>query len=369
MSPHRFLWPPLSAVADGNWLYRYSASGAAPAEYVVQPDNRRSRYGAFTLIELLIVIAIVGILVALLLPAVQRVREVARAATCRNHLKQIGLALHNYHDVFGSLPPGHGASGGIQFGETVEKTEGKSANWGWASRLLPFLDEEVLYRKLNVGNIGLEVAVADPVLLAAMQQALPEFRCPSDTAPDLNTDQKVPDGSGDTPDCTGNHCHALATSNYIAATHSDNLERDDWNGVMGRVHRTAGCTNCTATTIRFSDIRDGLSSTLAVGERAWEISGVRLQAAVVFGTNGDNENDNNRGLAYVLGSGNRRINHTCNTCDRGFSSNHPGGTCFLLADGSVRFLSEHIDQNSDSKVNSVYEYLIAIKDGHTVNDF
>lgn len=331
--------------------------------------SQQNRVG-FTLIELLVVIAIIAILVALILPAVQQAREAARRAQCRSHLKQIGIALASYHDIHQTFPPGHGNSGGIQTGAAPDD-EGTAAHWGWGARLLPHLDQTALFDELNVGNIGLETAVASPALLTLMQKPLAAFRCPSDTAPGLNTDQKVPSGdpSGN-DDCTDMSCQALATSNYVAANDSDNLEADDWNGMFGRVNPTAGCTNCTARCIRVRDLTDGTSNTIAIGERAWKLEGQSLQAAVVFGTNGDDDNDNNQGLNYVMATGGRIINDTCSTCDRGFSSMHTGGAQFLLADGAVRFVSENLDHDvSNGAIDSVLEKLVAIQDGNEIGDF
>src|SRR5689334_985467 len=98
------------------------------------------RRTAFTLVELLVVIAIIGILVALLLPAVQAAREAARRATCLNHLKQIGIGLHNYHDANRVL-----ASGWIS-------KAGDQAEWGWATFLLPFIEQGPLYSQLKVND-------------------------------------------------------------------------------------------------------------------------------------------------------------------------------------------------------------------------
>jgi prepilin-type N-terminal cleavage/methylation domain-containing protein/prepilin-type processing-associated H-X9-DG protein len=318
---------------------------------------RRTDQSGFTLIELLVVIAIIAILVALLLPAVQQAREAARRTQCKSNLKQIGIALASYHDIHQTFPPGHGNSGGIQAGASPDN-EGTSAHWGWGAHLLPQLDQAAMFDELNVGNIGLDTAVATPNLLALMQNPLSAFRCPSDTAPELNSD------------CTHASCRALATSNYVAANDSDNLEADDWNGMFGRVNPTAGCTNCTARCTRVRDLTDGTSNTIAIGERAWKLQGQALQAAVVFGTNGDDDNDNNQGLNYVMATGGRIINDTCNTCDRGFSSMHTGGAQFLMADGAVRFVSENLDHDvSNGAIDSVLEKLVAIQDGNEVGDF
>ncbi|MFG0295400.1 MAG: DUF1559 domain-containing protein, partial [Maioricimonas sp. JB045] len=105
-----------------------------------------SRRRGFTLIELLVVIAIIAILVALLLPAVQQAREAARRSQCKNNLKQIGLALHNYHDTHGSFPPGYIA-------RYVSATDPASAETGpgfaWGTMILPFLDQSPTYNQLN----------------------------------------------------------------------------------------------------------------------------------------------------------------------------------------------------------------------------
>lgn len=334
----------------------------------VSTSIRAPRRG-FTLIELLVVIAIIAILVALLLPAVQQAREAARRSQCKSNLKQIGIALANYHDIHQKFPPGHGNSGGIQAGVAPDD-EGSAAHWGWGAHLLPQLDRAGLFDQLNVGNIGLDTAVADPTMLAALQNPLAAFRCPSDTAPKLNTDQKVPSGASGNDDCTDATCHALATSNYVAANDSDNLEADDWNGIFGKVNAAPGCTNCTARCTRIRDVTDGTSNTIAIGERAWKLGGQALQAAVVFGTNGDDDNDNNQGSNYVLATGGRIINDTCNTCDRGFSSMHTGGAQFLMADGAVQFVSENLDHDiSNGAIDSVLEKLVAIQDGNEIGDF
>ena len=131
---------------------------------VLQSKARRNRRG-FTLIELLVVIAIIAILIALLLPAVQQAREAARRSQCSNNLKQIGIALHSYHETARCLPPGWiGVSGG------VPSANGPNG-WGWASHLLPQLEQTPLHRKINFN------ATVDHASNALIRdQALPAFR-------------------------------------------------------------------------------------------------------------------------------------------------------------------------------------------------
>src|SRR6478609_9116964 len=105
---------------------------------------------AFTLIELLVVIAIIAVLIALLLPAVQQAREAARRTQCRNNLKQIGLALHNYHDAYQLFPPGYVDRNG---NPDLTPDNDLGPGWGWASFILPQLDQGNVYNQINF-NIG-----------------------------------------------------------------------------------------------------------------------------------------------------------------------------------------------------------------------
>ena len=131
--------------------------------------SHRWRTG-FTLIELLVVIAIIAILVSLLLPAVQQAREAARRTECKNHLKQIGLALHNYHDAHGAFPLGLTAHGA-----------------GWSAMLLPYLDQSNIYNTLVFAENGAgNWDVAGPNQ-SALQTLIPVFRCPSDAPSSLDT--------------------------------------------------------------------------------------------------------------------------------------------------------------------------------------
>ena len=314
----------------------------------------------FTLIELLVVIAVIAILIALLLPAVQQAREAARRSQCKSNLKQLGVALHNYHDVHSVFPPGCVN----QEGDTANPDDRDRLNWTWPVYLMPYMDQAPLYEQLNPGPTRATAAVSDPAKRAVMQQPLAAFRCPSDVGPATNTEDKrqVKDSGGT--------LHSLTTSNYVAANSSSELTSNPADA--------DGCFY-TNSSIRTRDITDGTSNTVAAGERAWTVTnsaGTRVMwAAVVFmqdsATTG---NQSEYGLVENHGAGEQAINLTTSTeCRRGFSSPRVGGAHFLLMDGAVKFLSETIDHNPDfsdvPNVDSTYEKLLSRHDGEVLGDF
>src|SRR5438105_11593956 len=130
----------------------------------------------FTLIELLVVIAILSILIALLVPAVQKVREAASLAECKNNLKQIGLALHSYHDINKVFPSGY-VDRNLDPASTPDNDLGPG--WGWASFLLPYLEQDGVYKQIDF-NVG--VAVGSNVAVCQLPLAI--FQCPSDPLQD-----------------------------------------------------------------------------------------------------------------------------------------------------------------------------------------
>jgi prepilin-type N-terminal cleavage/methylation domain-containing protein len=273
----------------------------------------------FTLIELLVVIAIIAVLVALLLPAVQQAREAARRTQCRNNLKQIGLALHNYHDTAGVLPPGwigvNPATGGPHlFGMN---------SWGWAAHILPQLDQGPVFNRLNF-VVKMEAPQNDSIRLTQ----LTVFRCPSDIGAPIWTIRSE----------SGAPLRELPQANYIGVFGTLEIEHCEENPAAPLVRCAGDGAFFHNSRIRFSDITDGLSTTLLVGERRtrpepafnWNSTWV----GVVEG--GD------EAIVRILGTADHTPNHALAHFDD-FSSYHSGGCHFVLGDGSVRFVSANID--------------------------
>src|SRR5262245_17149207 len=125
-------------------------------------SSRIGKRRGFTLIELLVVIAIIAVLIALLLPAVQQAREAARRTQCKNNLKQIGLAMHNYHDVYNTFPPGAVARFPVSNDGGGSSTSTEPGLWSWGFSILPYIDQSTTYNALGSGNIPLEAAAAVP---------------------------------------------------------------------------------------------------------------------------------------------------------------------------------------------------------------
>jgi prepilin-type N-terminal cleavage/methylation domain-containing protein/prepilin-type processing-associated H-X9-DG protein len=283
------------------------------------------RRDGFTLIELMVVIAIIALLIALLLPAVQAAREAARRVQCVNNLKQMGLALHNYHDALSIFPPGYIASSRFIDGETDT-----APGWSWASMILPQLDNGPLYAAINV-----YLPVQAPANATAAQTRLAAFLCPSDQPPS--------DGTFPVTDGLGFTVATVAPTSYAACTGNDQADvalglNNDGLG-NGLFFRNSG--------IRIAAITDGTSQTVMLEERAWGITEGTWTGAVAGGVvlRGPFNPCPGSGAASYLAPCLVLVH--CNMInsnsdlDSGLddpSSFHPGGANMLFADGSVHFL-------------------------------
>jgi prepilin-type N-terminal cleavage/methylation domain-containing protein/prepilin-type processing-associated H-X9-DG protein len=282
------------------------------------------RHRAFTLIELLVVIAIIAVLIALLLPAVQSAREAARRTQCVNNLKQMGLALHNYHDAMSIFPPGYIAASQFIDGETDT-----SPGWSWASMILPQLDQAPLYSSINVW-----LSIQAPANTTGTQTLLSAFLCPSDQLPSTRT-FPVTDGLGNT-------VATVAPSSYAASTGSDAADvalglNNDGSG-NGPFYRNSG--------VRMAAIIDGTSQTILLLERAWGDTEGTWTGAVPGGVVLRGPFNPCPGSAYAtylapcLVLAHCHLLNTNADTDSGLddpSSFHPGGANALFADGSVHF--------------------------------
>ncbi|HEV3025421.1 MAG TPA: DUF1559 domain-containing protein, partial [Pirellulales bacterium] len=279
------------------------------------------RRQAFTLIELLAVIAIIGLLLALVLPAVQAARESARRTQCTNNLKQMGIALHNYHDALGSFPPGYLAT--VPYNNSDHDT---MPGWGWSSLLLPYTEQNALAAMLNFG-----LPIEHPANAAAIAVQLPLYLCPSDA---------YPSGPFSVTDAAGNALASVGPSSYAACVGGDESAADGPFG-LGAFYRNSR--------VRAADIRDGLSTTVMIGERAWSNANGTWVGAIngaVCKRGAGNTNPGNiatTATAAILVQVHCHLVNATQEIDGAlddFSSNHPAGAFCLFAEGAVHFIRD-----------------------------
>lgn len=288
--------------------------------------GRSGRKFGFTLIELLVVIAVIAVLMALLLPAVQQVREAARKSVCRNNLKQIGLALHNYESALRLFPPG--STSIIDYGVwTANPTEYHLH--GWPSLILPNIDQAAVYNQVNYNVSALHAANYGPA-----SQKIALYRCPSFVGEDFS---REPMYMALSP--------KYAIRNYVAlgATNVGNL----WQRPDGVIY--------PFSSTRIADIKDGLSNTLIISETREKNAAVWIDGGTAAMTSRNYDDGNAPSYAgkqialnytpYYLAAG-QGIDALW-----GPSSQHAGGAHHLLGDGSVRFVSQHISA-------SIYDALV-----------
>ncbi|QDT83806.1 hypothetical protein MalM14_14410 [Gimesia chilikensis] len=310
------------------------------------------------MIELLVVIAIIAILIALLLPAVQQAREAARRSTCKNNLKQLGLAMHNYHDTHRTFPPG-----AVWYGIGSAPENGRDANWGttWVVQVLPFMDQANLY---NNYNMSLNARSANASTTNSVLQAkIPSLICPS---------QPGVDRSNLTQDFNGFSKITYAASVGAGST----MTRSDYTNPNRRGFFSAVAQNGA----KIRDVTDGSSNSIMLSEIVVSISTGDDKGAWGWCTGALFSGRNNNGIltpnAKVYDATPYSSN---NTSDNNFNrrnnpdrtgtlsgqaarSFHVGGVHATMGDGAVRFLSENIDQNT-------YLNLLSISDGNVIGEF
>jgi prepilin-type N-terminal cleavage/methylation domain-containing protein/prepilin-type processing-associated H-X9-DG protein len=313
---------------------------------------------AFTLIELLVVIAIIAILIALLLPAVQQAREAARRSTCKNNLKQLGIALHSYHETYGQFPIGTGINGNecnTQFG----RTNGQCFPWQgglWRKgstlvKLLPYIDQGPLYDQIDFnGDVD---AWFFNTANGVRTLKIPTLLCPSDTImirPDRAHTNYVTSMGAQRIDHRSNLCVILPANlvngrqdgNYFghgAQGHGSTNNPINLSGVFGRYIWAA----------KIRDITDGTSSTIAMGETRPDCND--HSAGGWFHGNAAHAGSTTPPINYDSCDNTGGFPGTGDPCKRwdgwvtswGFKSRHAGGAHLLFCDGSVHFLSESID--------------------------
>ncbi|MFM7075032.1 MAG: DUF1559 domain-containing protein [Planctomycetaceae bacterium] len=293
--------------------------------------GRRPR--GFTLVELLVVIAIIGTLVGLLLPAVQSAREASRAASCRNNLKQLGLALHHYHDHAKRFPSGWSGAA-IPDGTAGDDLPG----WGWATELLPQIEQSTLHARIDRSR-----PVFDPANSAlhadVRRQVVPTFLCASDVRGPTERDGFFMIGADDGHDEEeeeeeGHHDERVDGPQFAPLTE---IGKSNYVGVFGTIEVDDAPAAGDGMFFRNSrvgmrDMLDGTSKTLVVGERNSKL-GASTWTGVVSGAK----------AAYprVVGVADHTPNHADHHFDD-FTSNHPAGVHFLMGDGSVHRLDDSI---------------------------
>ncbi|MDB5389335.1 MAG: hypothetical protein JWM11_4981 [Planctomycetaceae bacterium] len=289
----------------------------------MRPPSRKKL--GFTLVELVAVTSIVSVGLSLALPGIQKVRNQARLASCKNNLKQLGLALHNYHDVYTRFAPGW----------IIKQTKADAGpGFGWGTSILPFLDQAPLYSQVNFN---------EPEKLDAVGQVvIPAYLCPEDTAAPLNSIRGK-----------------FAISNYSASSGDQllpgSVDLPDPGTEAARKLSTGLFFHNSSVGLR--DITDGASNVFMIGEKS-----VKSAAGIWVGV----RSNQNAGDSVTDCNHRSKLNSVIDS----YSSLHGGGANFLMADGAVRFVADTIDsKESTNKPNGLYQKLAHKSDGQALEEF
>ena len=338
----------------------------------------------FTLVELLVVIAIIGVLVALLLPAVQAAREASRRSACSNNVKQIALAVHNFHDTHGTIP----------HPQPYAKTKTNNQGWGWLMVILPYVEQQTLYDKIDFN-----ISVSCVSVRAAHDAKLKVLTCPTDPlAGKALADRMIPsttcnDSSGTLLIAPGPNSYLTRPTHYLGSFGDGFIVGDTAGYTVGATGKAYGCGGCSMSSsastvgpdcpepgngfggantttllhrglwdylnvtppVRFGEITDGLSNTIMIGHNSTIAGG----ADMVWFTRTGSVNGTSLPINFNIKPSVQQGSFYCPGCStgqpwrgRGFQSHHPGGSMFAMADGSVTFLAENIAMKAYNAMGS-----------------
>jgi prepilin-type N-terminal cleavage/methylation domain-containing protein len=322
-------------------------------------SGKRRSWRAFTLIELLVVIAIIAILVALLLPAVQQAREAARRSQCKSNLKQLGIALHNYHDVHGQFPSNHDP-------HVTALNRRPGTSMSWMTLVLPYVDQAALYETVDfeardgshndgVGNGGTNDAVAQTPIVAFLCPSNPQPRRANMTGGYRPNGNSTSNGNGGIAnaartDYVGNMGFIWTGWKDCGETGRNGAPWTDANRTYSSIGRWSGCFWAWGGSTKLSEITDGTSNTVAVFENHhWRFTknlpSELNKSASWFSPHGAIEPQTsaiNTDPGAPGGNGSNDVRCT------GWTSVHTGGAHCIMADGAVKFLSENADSGSNT---------------------